>query len=165
MVYRKAGKTMLFRRLVVWNSTILVFLTAVFVWYNLTSTQKIVEEEVYNSFYTSMDTGAAELTSVFRDARNLTLELCANTSVQRALRQDEEQKIQTARQSSENLTRFFPDLQCGNLWPGCRTSAVWRRQYQKHFRGMAAGGAARAGAVCMGLPLYRIRLRACGFPT
>ena len=35
---------MLFRRLVVWNSTILVFLTAVFVWYNLTSTQKIVEE-------------------------------------------------------------------------------------------------------------------------
>ena len=97
---------MLFRRLVVWNSTILVFLTAVFVWYNLTSTQKIVEEEVYNSFYTSMDTGAAELTSVFRDARNLTLELCANTSVQRALRQDdaawqdEEQKIQTARQSS-----------------------------------------------------------------
>ena len=52
---------MLFRRLVVWNSTILVFLTAVFVWYNLTSTQKIVEEEVYNSFYTSMDTGAAEM--------------------------------------------------------------------------------------------------------
>lgn len=105
---------MLFRRLVVWNSTILVFLTAVFVWYNLTSTQKIVEEEVYNSFYTSMDTGAAELASVFRDARNLTLELCANTSVQRALRQDdaawqdEEQKIQAARQSSENLTRFFP---------------------------------------------------------
>ena len=101
---------MLFRRLVVWNSTILVFLTAVFVWYNLTSTQKIVEEEVYNSFYTSMDTGAAELASVFRDARNLTLELCANTSVQRALRQDdaawqdEEQKIQAARQSSENLT-------------------------------------------------------------
>ena len=58
--------------------------------------------------------GAAELASVFRDARNLTLELCANTSVQSALRQDdaawqdEEQKIQTARQSSENLTRFFP---------------------------------------------------------
>lgn len=105
---------MLFRRLVVWNSTILVFLTAVFVWYNLTSTQKIVEEEVYNSFYTSMDTGAAELASVFQDARNLTLELCANTSVQSALRQDdaawqdEEQKIQTARQSSENLMRFFP---------------------------------------------------------
>ena len=105
---------MLFRRLVVWNSTILVFLTAVFVWYNLTSTQKIVEEEVYNSFYTSMDTGAAELASVFRDARNLTLELCANTSVQRALRQDdaawqdEEQKIQAARQSSEKRTRFFP---------------------------------------------------------
>lgn len=99
---------MLFRRLVVWNSTILVFLTAVFVWCNLTSTQKIVEEEVYNSFYTSMDTGAAELASVFRDARNLTLELCANTSVQSALRQDEEQKIQTARQSSENLMRFFP---------------------------------------------------------
>lgn len=59
---------------------------------------------------------------------------------------------------------IFPDLQCGNLWPGCRTSAVWRRQYQKHFRGMAAGGAARAGAVCMGLPLYRIRLRRAGFP-
>ena len=104
---------MLFRRLVVWNSTILVFLTAVFVWYNLTSTQKIVEEEVYNSFYTSMDTGAAELASVFQDARNLTLELCANTSVQSALRQDdaawqdEEQKIQTARQSSENLMRLF----------------------------------------------------------
>lgn len=61
-----------------------------------------------------MDTGAAELTSVFRDARNLTLELCATTSVQKVLRQDdatwqdEEQKIQTARQSSENLTRFFP---------------------------------------------------------
>ena len=73
----------------------------------------------------------------------------------------EDPNSKTIQRKSDEI---FPDLQCGNLWLGCRTSAVWRRQYQKHFRGMAAGGAARAGAICMGLPLYRIRLQRAGFP-
>lgn len=77
---------MLFKRLVILNTTILFLLTAVFVFFNLKSTRKIVEQEVYGSFQSAMDSGASDLDMIFENARDLTLELCAAQPVQQALR-------------------------------------------------------------------------------
>lgn len=107
---------MLFKRLVILNSTILFLLTAVFVFFNLQSTKKIVEEEVYGSFQSAMDSGAADLNTIFENARDLTLELCAAQSVQQLLRSayQNEQSPETVQDLLHNyaaeMGRMFPSF-------------------------------------------------------
>lgn len=112
---------MLFKRLVILNTTILFLLTAVFVFFNLKSTQKIVEEEVYGSFQSAMDGGASDLENIFENARDLTLELCAAQPVQQALRSAylEEQPADAVQ---EELRDYAAEM--GRMFPAFNPS-VW----------------------------------------
>ena len=124
LVYRKAGETMLFRRLVVWNSTILVFLTAVFVWYNLTSTQKNCggRSLQFLLYLNGHRCGRADIGfpgCAQSDVGALRHHLCAESlAVGRchlAGRGTENPNGKTIQRKSDEI---FPDLPCGNLWFG-----------------------------------------------
>lgn len=77
---------MLRKRLIILNTTVLFLLTMIFVGMNLSTTKKIVENEVYGTLNAQMNDGAAELADTFESARNLALELCAADSIQYILR-------------------------------------------------------------------------------
>ena len=79
---------MLFKQLVILNTIILVLLTGVFVSYNLSSINQLIENEVYGMFQTTMDSGEAELNETFEDARDLALELCASGTIQNILKKN-----------------------------------------------------------------------------
>ena len=76
---------MLFRRLVVLNTAVLVLLVAAMVCFNIEITDELVENEIYGTFENAMDSGADDLSQVFGQARDLALELCVLGSVQETL--------------------------------------------------------------------------------
>lgn len=105
---------MLFKQLVILNTIILVLLTGVFVSYNLSSINQLIENEVYGMFQTTMDSGEAELNETFEDARDLALELCASGTIQNILKKSYEgalpevEAISEAGEYAREVGRIFP---------------------------------------------------------
>lgn len=78
---------MSFKQLVILNSGVILLLTIVFVMFNVKTTNEIVENEIYGTLNTAMEKGEYELGRMFGNARDLNLELCASSSLQRILRE------------------------------------------------------------------------------
>lgn len=73
---------MLYRRLVLLNTAVLVLLVAALVLFNIDITDELVKNEVYGTFEHSMDTGSDGMARVFSQAKDLALEVCVLSPVQ-----------------------------------------------------------------------------------
>lgn len=105
---------MLFKKLMILNAFVLLFLTTVFVGMNLSVTKQVVSNEVYGTFNAQMDDGTEELSRTFESARNLVLELCVTESIQEVLRSgyegsmEPEQVLKRAEAYAMDKGRLFP---------------------------------------------------------
>lgn len=103
---------MLYRRLVMLNTALLVLLVAALVVFNIDITDELVKNEIYGTFEHSMDTGADDLSQVFGQARSLALEVCVLAPVQSTLQegfidgQDPVQILNQARSQTKDVIRL-----------------------------------------------------------
>lgn len=104
---------MLYRRLVMLNTAVLVLLVAALVLFNIDITDELVKNEVYGTFEHSMDSGADDLIQVFSQARGLALEVCVLNPVQATLQEgmekgnDPVQILTQARSQCKDLVRLI----------------------------------------------------------
>ena len=104
---------MLYRRLVLLNTVVLVLLVAALVLFNIDITDELIKNEVYGTFEHSMDTGADDMARVFSQAKDLALEISVLDTVQSTLRSgmdtacDPVQVLNQARSQSKDVVRLI----------------------------------------------------------